>query len=95
MKKLTVTVELTEEEVESLGEALERIIQFNLAQFQDKKLDVDDWITEYRALLYDLTNVGYHLWLDADNRVGFPKGRHTVDVDAWIKHQKALLKVRK
>lgn len=95
MRKLTVTIELTEEEIESLGEALERIIQYNLAHFAESKLDVDDWIGEYRKLLYDLTNVGYHLWLDANNGTGLLNGRQTVDVDAWIKHQKALLKVKK
>lgn len=85
----TTTVEFTQEEIEIIGNALCQSITNTLKSFADKEVDIDDWIQDERALLYDLTNAGYQLWVNADNRCDILKGYHTIDVDKWIEVEKA------
>lgn len=96
MQKLTVTLQLSDEEVDTLGHAVEVALKYYIKEQSEgnKKFIFNDDLNDLRAIMYGLTNCGYHLWMQADNRVSFPRGRLTVDVDAWIAHEKKLLKVR-
>jgi len=94
MQKLKVTIELSDEEVETLGHAVEVAIKHYIKQQANNKFILNDDLNDLRAIMYGLTDCGYHLWLQADNRANFPHGKSTVDVDAWIAHEKRLLKVR-
>lgn len=83
------TIEIDAEELETIGNALCMAITTTLKDFTDKDVDVDDWIQEYRTLLFSLTNAGYHLWVDGTDVFS---GYHTIDVDDWITKEKAKLK---
>lgn len=87
MQTKYITIEFTADEIETLGDSLCLTIKRHLEGFAGKDLDVDDYIQEYRGLLYDLTSAGYQVWMDADT--GLLHGKHTVDVDEWIKYEKA------
>lgn len=89
----TTTVEFTQEEIEIIGDALCATIKDRLVDSAEKNLNIDDYIQEERALLYDLTGAGYQLWVNADNRCDIPKGYHTIDVDRWIEVEKARVLV--
>lgn len=87
------TIEIDVEELETIGNALCMAITNTLKDFTDKDVDADNWIEEYRDVLYSLTNAGYHLWVDGGGDVF--RGYHTIDVDDWIKKEKAKLKKTK
>lgn len=90
MELKNCTIEINAEELETIGDALCITITKTLKDFADKDLDVEECIQEYRAALYDLTNVGYQLWVNAGEQV--LRGYHTIDVDDWIEKEKVRLK---
>ena len=89
MQTKTITIEFDADEIETLGEALCLSIRDTIAELISKDLDVDDYVDEERTLLYDLTGAGYQLWMNADARCNLTHGKHTIDVDEWIDHEKA------
>ena len=91
MHVTNTTIEFTQGEIETIGDALCATIKERLVGFADKDLDIDDYIQEERALLYDLTSAGYQLWVNAAADVDIAEGYLTIDVDKWIEVEKAKL----
>lgn len=89
MQTKTITIEFLADEIETIGDALCTAVSKTIKEFIGKDLDVDDYIQDERTLLYDLTSAGYQLWLNADARCNLFHGKHTIDVDEWITHEKA------
>ena len=83
MQTKSHTIEITPEELETLGAALEMYIEH---EYKTSPKVFDVWENETVDLLRGLVDCGYAMFINAGN--GLKYGYHTQDVDKWLKDMK-------
>ncbi len=80
METKTITIELTPDELETLGDGLELSIRMGVKHYQKESIGI--MCNEHISLLRDLINVGYSIYLVANESL--ENSRHCYDVDKFI-----------